>query len=87
MGKPRFFQSVLKEVKGDIFNHVYGGLFKNTTIKELMGNDEGNCPECDCNSWIILPKESVAVKEGGKPYLTHNSYTIECMNCGLTSHL
>jgi len=79
MGKPRFFQSVLKEVKGDVFDHVYGGLFK-MTIKERMGNDEGKCPECDCNSWILLPKESVAVKEGGKPY-------IECMNCGVTSHL
>ena len=39
-----------------------------------------NCPECDSDSWILLPDESVAVKEGGKQYC-------ECMGCGLTTHL
>ncbi len=77
--KPRFFQAVLKEVKGDVLEHVYGKNH-NMTITERMGNASGKCPECDSNSWILLADESCAVQEGGKPY-------IECMGCGLTSHL
>ena len=46
------------------------------TLEERIGK----CPECDANSWILLPKESIAVTEGGKPYC-------ECMGCGLTTHL
>ena len=81
MSKPRFFQAVLKEVKGDILDHVYPHLKGDNqfTIEERMGFN-ANCPDCDCNSWILLPKESVAVSEGGKPYC-------ECMNCGLMTHL
>jgi hypothetical protein len=77
--KPRFFQAVLKEVEGDVLEHVYGKNH-NMTITERMGNNEGTCPECGCNSWILLPKESSAVSQGGKPY-------IECMECGTSSHL
>ena len=82
MSKPRFFQAVLEEVKGNVLDHVYPQFKgdKQMTLEERMGSDKGNCPECDCNSWILLPKEGVAVSEGGKPY-------IECMGCGLTSHL
>ena len=50
------------------------------TITERLGNAEGTCPECGCNSWIILAEESCARVEGGKPY-------IECMECGTSSHL
>jgi hypothetical protein len=77
--KPKFFQAVLKEVKGDVLEHVYGKNHK-MTIKERLGNDEGSCPECNGNSWIILAEESCARVEGGKPY-------IECMHCGTSSHL
>ena len=68
MSEVRFFQAVLKEVKID-----------KVTLSERMENN-GKCPECDCNSWILLPKESSAVREGGKPYC-------ECMNCGYNTHL
>ena len=81
--KPRFFQAVLQEVEGNVLDHVYPhlkGSPNQMTIAERMGNKEGTCPECGCNSWIILPKESSAVSQGGKPY-------IECMECGTNSHL
>lgn len=81
--KPRFFQAVLKEVKGNVLDHVYPhlkGSIHQMTIQERMGNAQGTCPDCDSNSWILLADESCAVREGGKPY-------IECMGCGLTSHL
>lgn len=82
MSKPRFFQAVLKEVKGNVFDTVYPYLKgkEQLTMKERLGNEEGKCPDCNCNSWVLLPKESIAVSQGGKPY-------IECMNCGLTTHL
>jgi hypothetical protein len=38
----------------------------------------GQCYECGSNSWILLPMESSAVREGGKPY-------IECMGVGLVN--
>ena len=82
MSKPRFFQAVLVEVTENVLDHVYPQ-FKGErqfTMSERMGTENANCPDCDCNSWILLPSESVAVKEGGKAY-------IECMNCGLTTHL
>lgn len=81
--KPRFFQAVLQEVEGNVLDHVYPhlkGSPNQMTIAERMGNKEGTCPECGCNSWIILAKESSAVSQGGKPY-------IECMECGTSSHL
>ena len=77
--QPRFFQAVLKEVKGDVLEHIYGKNHK-MNIAERMGNESGNCPECRCNSWLILAEKSCARVEGGKPY-------IECMNCGTSSHL
>ncbi len=80
MGKPRFFQAVLNEVKGNIFDHVYHGLFKDMTLTERMGSEEARCPDCDSNHWMILANESVAVSQGGKPY-------IECLGCGYMTHL
>lgn len=80
--KPKFYQAVLVEVKGNVLDHVYPQ-FKGKgqlTMTERMGSEEANCPDCGHNHWILLPKEGVAVTQGGKPYM-------ECMNCGLTTHL
>lgn len=77
----KFYQAVLKEVKGNVLDHVYPHLKGNgqLTMEERLGNPEGNC-ECGGSEWILLPKESIAVSQGGKPY-------IECMNCGELTHL
>ena len=82
MSKPKFYQAVLKEVKGNVLDHVYPHLKGKgqLTMAERMGSDEANCPDCGENKWILLPEEGVAVREGGKPYC-------ECMNCGMTTHL
>jgi hypothetical protein len=79
MCKPKFYQTILKEVKGDVLEHVY---HKNhgMTMKERMGSEEAKCGECGGNSYIILAEDSCAVQEGGKPY-------IECMGCGINYHL
>ena len=82
MSKPKFYQAVLKEVKGNVLDHVYPQ-FKGDeqfSLEERMGNEEGKCPECDSNEWILLPEESAAVREGGKAYC-------ECKSCGYTTHL
>ena len=75
--KPKFFQAVLKPVN-DIVKHVYPHA-PQATIAERMGDENATCPECGKNHWILLPAESVAVREGGKPYM-------ECINCGLQTH-
>jgi hypothetical protein len=86
MSKPKFYQSTLKEVKGNVLKHVYPLItnFQNgklsMTMTERMGSEEARCPECGKNHWIILPAESCAVRQGGKPY-------IECMGCGYITHL
>lgn len=82
MSKPKFYQAVLKEVKGNVLDHVYPHLkgHGQLTMAERMGTDEAKCPECSKNKWMILADESVAVTQGGKPY-------IECLNCGYTTHL
>ena len=81
MSKPKFYQAVLQEVKGNVLDHVYPHLkgANQLTMTERMGNDECRC-SCGHNEWMLLAKESVAVSQGGKPY-------IECLNCGETSHL
>ena len=77
MSELRFFQEVLKEIPEDkILEHVYPIHHKEFTLEERIGK----CPECDSNSWILAPKESVGVREGGKQYC-------ECMGCGYTTHL
>ena len=74
--KPKFYQAVLKPIK-DVIAHVYpqGGI----TLEERMGKN-ASCSECGHNEWMLLPQESVAVKQGGKAYC-------ECLNCGSTTHL
>ena len=77
MSKLRFFQSVLVEIpESKIMEHVYPIYGREFTVEDRIGK----CPECDSNSWILLPEESCAVREGGKAYC-------ECMNCGELTHL
>jgi hypothetical protein len=89
MSKPIFYKTVLVPIKGNVLDHVYphfkGG--NQLTMTERMGNKEADCPECieqniqkDFNRWMLLPEESVAVVEGGKPYC-------QCLDCGYTTHL
>ena len=82
MSKPKFYQAELKEVKGNVLDHVYPHLKgdQQLTLEERLGSSNAECPDCGDNEWILLPEESAAVREGGKPYC-------ECKNCGLTTHL
>lgn len=82
MSTPKFYQSVLKEVEGNVMDLVYPRLkgSEQLTIEERMGNPNGSCEDCGSNEWILYPKESYSVRVGGKPY-------IECINCGHTTHL
>ena len=88
MKKPKFYQSVLQEVKGNVLDHVYPRLKGNNqlTMTERMGSELAHCPDClkdenkKTNDWMILPNECVSVAQGGKPY-------IECLHCGYTTHL
>lgn len=79
MGKPKFYQAKLKLIKGNVLKEVYTPT-TNLTIKERMGSEEANCPDCGKNEWWLYPIESASVREGGKPYC-------ECMNCGYLTHL
>ena len=80
--KPKFYQAVLKEVKGNVLDEVYPHLKgkDQLTMTERMGSEEAKCPDCSNNEWWLLPNDGVAVREGGKPY-------IECLNCGYQTHL
>ena len=80
--KPKFYQAVLKEIKGNVLDEVYPHLIgkEQLTMTERMGSEEAKCPDCSNNEWYLLPGDSVAVREGGKPY-------IECLNCGYQTHL
>ena len=82
MRKPKFYQAVLKPIKGNVLDHVYPQYKgKNQlTMTERMGSEEAKCGECGNNEWILLADDSCAVREGGKPYM-------ECMNCGTLTHL
>ena len=82
MSKAKFYQAVLVKVEGDIIQHVYPYLTKHEITLEERMPDDALCPECDSSKreWYLLPKESIMIKEGGKPYC-------ECMNCGYTTHL
>ena len=82
--KPKFYQAELKEIKGNVLEHVYSFINQNgkisMTMTERMGSEEAKCPECGKNKWLILPQELSWVREGGKPY-------IECLECGYITHL
>lgn len=75
---PKFYQAVLKPVK-DVIKHVYPKYHKEMTLEERLPNN-ARCEDCGKNEWILLPKESITVRESGKQY-------IECMNCGYHTHL
>jgi len=81
MRKPKFYRAELIEIEGNVLDEVYP-YFKGEqlTMEERMGSEEAKCPSCSNNEWWLLPGDSVAVREGGKPY-------IECLNCGLHTHL
>lgn len=78
MSKPKFYEAILKPIKGNVLEHVWQST--SMTMTERMGSEEALCPDCGKNKWWLLPKEGVAVSQGGKPY-------IECLNCGYQTHL
>lgn len=82
MKKPIFYQAILEPIEGNVLDHVYPHLKDNgqLSLSDRMGSEEALCPDCGGNEWMLLPKESVAVKEGGKPYC-------ECLGCGSVTHL
>ena len=75
--KPKFYQAVLEEISEKVLNNVY---LRGSSIGERMESEEALCPECNDNRWWVLPKESIAVREGGKHYC-------QCINCGYQTHL
>lgn len=76
----KFYETILKEVKPeDVLKTVYPERIAiQLTLEERL--PEGKCTDCGKDEWIILPKESSMVSQGGKPY-------IECINCGHVTHL
>ena len=76
MKKPKFYQAVLKELTEEEVLKITKG----ESIADRMEDEEANCWHCGSNKWWLLPKESIAVKEGGKPYC-------ECLGCGYKTHL
>jgi hypothetical protein len=77
---PKFYKSELTLIEGNVLDEVYPHLKGQLTMWERMGSNEAICPDCKKNEWWLYPKESVGVKNGGKPY-------IECLNCGHQTHL
>jgi hypothetical protein len=74
MSKPLFYQiSLLSDTELNV-------LLKGCTLSERMGSEEAKCEICGKNKWLVLPKDSELVREGGKAY-------IECLNCGMITHL
>lgn len=82
MKKPKFYKAVLEEIKGNVLDEVYPHLKGKGQLKmeDRLGSKSGGCDECGSNEWWLYPKESAAVREGGKPY-------IQCLNCGYITHL
>lgn len=76
MDKPVFYQAVLKPVNDNELKQI----LKGQSLTDRMGTEEAKCPTCGTNHWMLLPPQSVAVMEGGKPYM-------ECLGCGYTTHL
>ena len=79
--KPKFYKAELIEIEDNVLDMVYPYLKdEQLTMEERMGSEEAKCPSCSNNEWWLLPDDCVSVREGGKPY-------IECLNCGLQTHL
>lgn len=77
--KPTFFQADLREIR-DIIDYLYPVHKDKISIADRIGDENATCPDCGCNSWWLLPKESAARRIGGKAYC-------ECLNCGYKTHL
>ena len=75
MKKPKFYQAVLEELTEKEVLEITKGI----SIDERMGKN-AYCTECGSNKWWLLPTQSRAVLEGGKPYC-------ECLGCGFQTHL
>jgi DNA-directed RNA polymerase subunit RPC12/RpoP len=81
MRNPKFYQTALAEIKGNVLDEVYSEYEEGSfTLTERMGSEEARCSECSNNEWWLLPADSCAVRESGKQY-------IECLNCGYQTHL
>ena len=76
---PKFYKTVLIEIRGNVLDEVYPHQ-KGVTLTDRMGSEDALCPDCTNNEWFLLPAESAAVMQGGKPY-------IECLICGYHTHL
>ena len=71
----KFYKAVLQPMTEEELNTELKGMSLSERIE-----DDGKCPECEYKQWWLLPKECVAVEEGGKQY-------IECLICGFSTHL
>jgi predicted RNA-binding Zn-ribbon protein involved in translation (DUF1610 family) len=79
MDKPKFYKAVLEEIPVDkIIEHCYPIHHKEITLEERLG--DCSCYDCGKKEWWLYPKESAAVRDGGKDY-------IQCINCGFITHL
>jgi predicted RNA-binding Zn-ribbon protein involved in translation (DUF1610 family) len=76
MNQPKFFQAQLLRL-GEV---QVMAITKGQSLTDRLGSEDAVCPDCGKNEWWLLPKESIAVREGGKPY-------IECLGCGYQTHL
>lgn len=72
MTKLNFFKAELRPVDDCELKHIIRGQEIHERISE--------CPECQGTDWWLLPNQSAAVREGGKPYC-------ECVYCGYQTHL
>jgi hypothetical protein len=72
MSKPKFYQAELRPVSDSELTQITRGQPIDERIEP--------CPDCGGTTWWLLPKESSAVRTGGKPYC-------ECINCGYATHL
>ena len=75
MEKPIIYQAALLRLNDEEIKNVCKG----QSLEDRLGAG-AQCPECGQNEWFLLPKESLAVRSGGKPYC-------ECLNCGFTTHM
>ena len=80
MRRPKFYKSVLQEIKGNVLDVVYPLHKGQITMTERMGSEEAKCPDCSNVEWWLLTDYCVSVREGEKPY-------IECLNFGYRTHL
>ena len=76
MNKPKFYQAVLVPLE----EKQVMTLTKGQSLTDRLGSEDATCIVCGKNEWWLLPKESIAVREGGKVYC-------ECLGCGYQTHL